>query len=67
MQCQLLRVLHPDVTVRSRDVLVHVRGIRQDLHVHNRVSEVEDALLAKLGARFYVHLFDLHRASVNHS
>lgn len=60
MQRKLFGVLNADVAVCPPNVIDHSVGIWSDLHVHVRAIHIEDALLAKLGARFQGNLLDLH-------
>lgn len=60
MQCQLFDVLHADVALSLCDEIDHSLGIRLDHRVHLRAACVEDALLAKFGARLQENLLDLH-------
>lgn len=60
VQRKLFGVLHADVAVSPLNVIGHSVGIWHDLHVHVRAAHIEDALLAKLGARFQENLLDLH-------
>lgn len=60
MQRELFGVQHTDVGVSLRNIICHGGRIRPDLVVHVRSPYVEDALLAKLGARFQENLLDLH-------
>lgn len=60
VQRKLFGVLHADVAVSPRNVIGHSVDIWPDVHVHVRAVYIEDALLAKLGARFQENLLDLH-------
>lgn len=60
MQCQLFSVLHTDVAVSLCNIVNHSFRIRLDHDVDLRAACVEDALLAKFGARLQENLLDLH-------
>lgn len=65
VQCKLLNALHANVAVSSDVVIGHLFWIWLDLLVHMRSIRVEDALLAKFGARFQENLLDLHHIVFN--